>query len=117
MSEELNRDYNVCEEIGRGRFGAVYKAYSLISGDPFAVKSIDKSLIADDSVDRQCLYNEAKVMHMLSLAPHVLRIFDVYEDEGFLHIVLELCEGADLFQRVATRSVLSEEEAIAVMVC
>ncbi|KAL3506131.1 hypothetical protein ACH5RR_031513 [Cinchona calisaya] len=115
MSEELNREYKVSEEIGRGRFGVVFKAYSSNSNEPFALKSIDKRLIADDSVDRQCLYNEAKVMQMLSPNPHVLRIFDVYEDEDFLHIVVELCNGSDLFQRVAARRVFSEPEAILVM--
>ncbi|XP_071940087.1 phosphoenolpyruvate carboxylase kinase 2-like [Coffea arabica] len=115
MSEALNRDYRVSEELGKGRFGVVFKAYSSNSGEPFAVKSIDKRLIADDSVDRQCLYNEAKVMQLLSPNPHVLRIFHVYEDECFLHIVLELCNGSDLYQRIAARRVFSEAEAIVVM--
>ncbi|KAI5649555.1 hypothetical protein M9H77_35560 [Catharanthus roseus] len=115
MSEALNRDYRVCEEIGRGRFGVVFKCFSSISGKPFAVKSIDKRLIADDSVDRQCLYNESKVMFLLSHNPNVLRVFDVYEDENFLHIVLELCTSSDLFQRLTSRPVFSEPEAIAVM--
>ncbi|GFY94540.1 ACT-like protein tyrosine kinase family protein [Actinidia rufa] len=73
-------------EIGRGRFGIVYRCYSLESGASFAVKSIDKRLIADDSVDRQCLYSEVK-----------------------------FCNSSDLFQRVDNR-VFSEVEAVAVMV-
>jgi calcium/calmodulin-dependent protein kinase I len=117
MSEALRRDYRVCEEVGRGRFGVVFKCFSSSSGEPFAVKSIDKRLISDGSVDRQWLNNEAKVMFMLSPNPHVLRIFEVYEDEDFLHVVLELCNSSDLFERLASRPVFSEAEAIAVMVC
>ena len=54
MTEALNNDYQVCEEIGRGRFGIVYRCYSTISGDSFACKSIDKRLLADPT-DRECL--------------------------------------------------------------
>ncbi|CAK9160042.1 unnamed protein product [Ilex paraguariensis] len=116
MSEALRRDYSVCEEIGRGRYGVVFRCFSAVSGKSFAVKTIDKRLIADDSVDRQCLYNEAKVMHILSPNPHILQIFDVYEDESHLHIVLEHCNTSDLFHRLANRTVFSEPEALSVMV-
>ncbi|XP_052191214.1 phosphoenolpyruvate carboxylase kinase 1-like [Diospyros lotus] len=114
MSEALNRDYRVCEEIGRGRFGIVYRCYEAGSGESFAVKSIEKRLIADDSIDRQCLYNEAKIMQLLSPNPNIVEIFHLYEDECHLHIVLELCSSSDLFHRLAER-VFSEEEAVAVM--
>nr|GME20728.1 phosphoenolpyruvate carboxylase kinase 1-like [Ipomoea batatas] len=116
MSEALNRNYRVCEEIGRGRFGVVFKCYSPESGESFAVKSIDKRLIADDSVDRQCLFNEAKIMQLLSPNPYVLRIFDVFEDDDHLHLVIELCRSSDLFERLSARQVFSEAEALAVMV-
>ncbi|KAK6781042.1 hypothetical protein RDI58_023226 [Solanum bulbocastanum] len=116
MSQELKREYRVCEEIGRGRFGVVFKCYSPETGDTFAVKSINKLLIADDSIDRQCLYNEAKIMHLVSSNPHIVRIVDVCEDDTYLDIVLELCNSSDLFQRLSTQRVFSEADAIAVMV-
>ncbi|KAH0640430.1 hypothetical protein KY285_037016 [Solanum tuberosum] len=116
MSEELKREYRVCEEIGRGRFGVVFKCYSPVTGETFAVKSINKLLIADDSIDRQCLYNEAKIMHLVSPNPHIVRIVDVCEDDTYLDIVLELCNSSDLFHRLSTQRVFSESDAIAVMV-
>ncbi|CAI9118191.1 OLC1v1019725C1 [Oldenlandia corymbosa var. corymbosa] len=115
MSEALKKNYRVYDELGRGRFGVVYKAYSKISGEPVAVKSINKTQIGDCSLDRKCLYNEAKVMNKLSGVPHILRFFEVYEDENFVHIVLERCNGSDLFGRILSRNVFSEEEAFAVM--
>ncbi|XP_047336554.1 phosphoenolpyruvate carboxylase kinase 1-like [Impatiens glandulifera] len=114
MTDALNRDYRVCNEIGRGRFGVVSRCYSAVSGEVFAVKSIDKSLVSGDSIDRQCLYNEVKVMQILYPNPNIVRIFDVYEDDSYLHIVIELCNSGDLFQRVEER-VLSEDEAAIVM--
>lgn len=116
MSEELKREYRVCEEIGRGRFGVVFKCYSPGTGETFAVKSINKLLIADDSIDRQCLYNEAKIMHLVSPNPHIVRIVDVCEGDTYLDIVLELCNSSDLFHRLSTQRVFSESDAIVVMV-
>ncbi|KAM7488501.1 hypothetical protein LguiB_025985 [Lonicera macranthoides] len=115
MSEALKRDYRVSEEIGRGRFGVVYRCFSLQSGESFAVKSIDKRLISDDSIDRQCIYNEAKVMNLISPNPNILQIFNIYEDDTHLHIVLELCNSSDLYSRISNR-VFSESEAVVVMV-
>lgn len=116
MSEALKRDYTVCEEIGRGRFGVVSRCYSAVSGESFAVKSVEKRLLADDSIDRQCLYNEAKIMQVLAPHPNVIQVYDVYEDEDWLHLVIELCNSPDLFCRVSER-VFDESEAKSVMVC
>ncbi|XP_057959685.1 phosphoenolpyruvate carboxylase kinase 1-like [Malania oleifera] len=114
MSEALKKDYQICEEIGRGRFATVFRCVSAISGDSFAVKSIDKRLLADDSIDRQCLELEVKIARLVDGNPNVAQIFDVYEDEFYLHMVFELCDAPDLYQRVSA-GVFTEAEALAVL--
>ncbi|KAG9445643.1 hypothetical protein H6P81_011771 [Aristolochia fimbriata] len=113
MSEALKGDYQICEEIGRGRFGTVFRCFSPSSGDFYACKSIDKRLLSD-AIDRECLEKEAKLMQAVSGNPNVLQIYEVYEDEDSLHMVLELCSSPDLFDRISKR-VFSETEAAAVM--
>ncbi|KAI5671825.1 hypothetical protein M9H77_12189 [Catharanthus roseus] len=61
-----------------------------------------------------CLYNELRLC-FLSPNPNVLSVFHVYEDENFLHIVLELCNSSYLFQRLTSKPVFPEPEAIFVM--
>ncbi|OAY67386.1 Phosphoenolpyruvate carboxylase kinase 1 [Ananas comosus] len=115
MSEGLNRDYEVGDEIGRGRFGTVFRCFSRETGEAFAVKSIDKSLLADP-VDRACAEREAE-LHLLAAEgnPHVVGIHDAYEDGGSAHLVLDLCPGPDLFDRISGgRAPLPEPEAAAV---
>lgn len=116
MSQALNRDYQVLEEIGRGRFGIVYRCSPVTNpGDFFAVKSIDKRLIsAGDSLDGQCLFSEPKILRFLSPHPHIINLHDLYEDDDYLHMVLDLCDAPDLHSRV-TRRVYSEPEAASVM--
>ncbi|GFP85768.1 phosphoenolpyruvate carboxylase kinase 1 [Phtheirospermum japonicum] len=116
MSAALEREYRVGEEIGRGRYGVVSRCYSAVTGQCFAVKSIEKRLIQDDAVDSLCLRNEAKLMLLASGHPNVLGIFDVYEDDEFLHVVLEYCGSGDLFQRITGRTIFGESEARRVMV-
>lgn len=112
MTEALNRDYLVCEEIGRGRFGTVFRCTSRATGDSFAVKSIDKSLTSGDSLDAQCLLTEPKILHLLSPYPHVIQLYNLYEDESHLHMVIDLCSGQDLHNLILSNGgVVPEAEA------
>lgn len=114
MTEALNRDYQVCEEIGRGRFGVVFRCLSPETGTFYAVKSIDKRLIQGDSLEAQCLLTEPKILHLLSPHPHVLNLHNLYEDDTHLHMVIDLCSSDDLHRRVVIRRVIPEPEAAAV---
>nr|XP_010910900.1 phosphoenolpyruvate carboxylase kinase 1 [Elaeis guineensis] len=116
MSAELKRAYEIGTEIGRGRFGTVYRCVSTETGEAFAVKSIEKALLSDD-VDRECIEREAKIAQLAAAGnPHAVQVHAVYEDEAWLHVVMELCPGPDLFDRISRRgSPLSEAEAAAVM--
>lgn len=115
MSQALNRDYQVFEEIGRGRFGVVYRcAPANDSGDFLAVKSIEKRSISGDALDAQCLFTEPKILRLLSPHPHIINLRDIYEDDDYLHMVVDLCDAPDLHSRVKHR-VFSEPEAASVM--
>ncbi|XP_073136163.1 phosphoenolpyruvate carboxylase kinase 1-like [Henckelia pumila] len=116
MTEALKRNYTVGEEIGRGRYGVVYRCHCLRTGDCVAVKSIEKRLIQNDAVDSLCIPNEAKLMSLVSDHQNVLGISDVYEDDEFVHLVLDYCGSADLYQRITARPVFTELEAHRVMV-
>ncbi|KAJ6321603.1 hypothetical protein OIU77_011636 [Salix suchowensis] len=115
MSEALNRDYQICEEIGRGRFGTVFRCFSRSTGGSFAVKSIVKSLVSGDSLEAQCLLTEPKILHLLSPCPHIIQLHDLYEDETHLHMVIDLCSKQDLHDLIITNGVLSENEARVVL--
>ncbi|XP_075487615.1 phosphoenolpyruvate carboxylase kinase 2-like [Primulina tabacum] len=116
MNKQLDRDYTVGEEIGRGRYGVVFRCHSTLTGECFALKSIDKRLIQHDADDSHCLRNEAKLMRLVSDHPNVLHVFDDYEDDDCVYIVLEHCGSTDLYQRITTPPVFPEKEAHRVMV-
>ncbi|KAI9077984.1 hypothetical protein K1719_040113 [Acacia pycnantha] len=108
-----NNHYQLCDEIGRGRFGTIFRCIHLLSGQLFACKLIDKRLLSDPT-DRSCLQNEPKYMSLLSPHPNILQIFHVFHHDHFLCIVLELCHPHTLLDRILPRP-FPETEAASVM--
>lgn len=43
--------------------------------------------------------------------PNVIRLYEVFEDKKFVYLVMELCEGGELFERLIKKVTLSEDEA------
>ncbi|KAK8948641.1 hypothetical protein KSP39_PZI005650 [Platanthera zijinensis] len=86
----MPREYSIGEEISRGSFGTVCRCSCLASGDIFAVKSINKSLLSD-TVDRDCAQQEAKITQFAAAGnPNVVQIHAVYEDEAWIHLVMDI---------------------------
>lgn len=103
MSGELNRDYEICEEIGRGRFGVVHRCTSRSTGEAYAVKSVDRSSLAD-GLDRELAELEPKLAQLAGQGnPGVVQVHAVYEDEAWTHVVMDLCSGPDLLDWVGLR--------------
>ncbi|XP_047181404.1 calcium and calcium/calmodulin-dependent serine/threonine-protein kinase DMI-3-like, partial [Vigna umbellata] len=71
------------------------------------------------SVSDALLTNEILVMRRIveNVSPHpnVIDLYDVYEDSNGVHLVLELCSGGELFDRIVAQDRYSETEAAGVV--
>lgn len=76
---------------------------------PRCVKAISKSQV----VYPEHLYSEVAITQMLD-HPNVMDRYECFEDETFIYLVTELCEGGELFEHVAEHGSLGEDEAAAV---
>ncbi|KAK4749739.1 hypothetical protein SAY87_027188 [Trapa incisa] len=92
-------------EIGRGHFGHTCRAKGKkgeLKGQPVAVKIISKAKmttpIAIEDVRR-----EVKILKVLSGNDHLIRFHGAYEDNSNVFIVMELCEGGELLDRILAR--------------
>ncbi|GAY56682.1 hypothetical protein CUMW_173750, partial [Citrus unshiu] len=112
MTGALDRDYQVCEQIGRGRFSIGFRCTSWIWGKSFAFKSIDKNLISGDSLDSQCILTEPKILQLLNPHHKIVQIFAVYENQFHFDIMLEFCNSQDLFSEPSRKMVLIVQEEI-----
>nr|XP_043613472.1 phosphoenolpyruvate carboxylase kinase 2-like [Erigeron canadensis] len=115
MCDNLNKDYKICEELGRGRFGIVYQCVSNTTGATFACKSIDKRLLSDPT-DLECVEKEPKILQSLKRNLHTVQIYNIYEDDDYLHMIIDLCDSPDLFDRISSHNgPFSEPEACGVL--
>ncbi|KAH6779173.1 calcium-dependent protein kinase 32 [Perilla frutescens var. hirtella] len=53
-------------------------------------------------------------MKHLPKHPNIVTLKDTYEDDNAVHLVMELCEGGELFDRIVTRGHYTERAAAAV---
>eukprot|EP00929_Paragymnodinium_shiwhaense_P020312 TRINITY_DN13585_c1_g4_i1.p1 TRINITY_DN13585_c1_g4~~TRINITY_DN13585_c1_g4_i1.p1 ORF type:complete len:643 (-),score=136.71 TRINITY_DN13585_c1_g4_i1:109-2037(-) len=97
--------------LGRGRYGQVRKCRNLQTGQIRAVKTMSK---AEASSSRLRMLQEIEVMKALE-HPNITRLFETFEDEQNLHLVMELCSGGELFDRILQTGHFTEKETKLVM--
>ncbi|KAG8090724.1 hypothetical protein GUJ93_ZPchr0011g28699 [Zizania palustris] len=102
--------YRIGKKLGQGQFGTTYQCVDKVDGAEYACKSIPKRklLYREDYED---VWREIQIMHHLSEHPNVVRIRGAYEDALFVHIVMELCAGGELFDRIVAKGHYSERAA------
>ncbi|KAL3806920.1 hypothetical protein ACHAXA_005492 [Cyclostephanos tholiformis] len=66
----------------------------------YAIKSIRKD---DPNFVARDLMREIEMLRVAGGHGGIIRLFDVYEDDTHVHLVTDLCEGGELFDRVIAR--------------
>ena len=61
------------------------------------------------------LVNEIAIMRYLSSHPNILKLYEVYEGDYHIYLVLELLKGGELFDRIIQIGHYSEQDAFKVM--
>ncbi|GFZ18168.1 calmodulin-domain protein kinase 7 [Actinidia rufa] len=111
---DISLRYDLGRELGRGEFGITYLAIDVESGEKYACKSISKKKLRT-AVDIEDVRREVEIMKHLPKHPNIVTLKDTYEDDNAVHIVMELCEGGELFDRIVARGHYTERAAAAVM--
>ncbi|KAG2486606.1 hypothetical protein HYH03_014774 [Edaphochlamys debaryana] len=57
------------------------------------------------------LLRELAVSRLLGDHPAAIKVYEVYEDESYFFLVMELCRGGELFERIVKKGHFSEREA------
>ena len=113
-AEELLRRYQLGKELGRGEFGVTRRCTDTSTGDVLACKSISKRKLRS-SVDIEDVRREVAIMRSLPEHPNVVRLREAFEDGDTVHLVMEVCEGGELFDRIVSRGHYTERAAAGVM--
>eukprot|EP01025_Chloroclados_australasicus_P028622 TRINITY_DN2836_c0_g1_i1.p1 TRINITY_DN2836_c0_g1~~TRINITY_DN2836_c0_g1_i1.p1 ORF type:complete len:483 (-),score=89.09 TRINITY_DN2836_c0_g1_i1:463-1911(-) len=112
-SPRLESKYQLGQVLGKGAFGVVRVAVDLATGEKLACKSISKAKLVcpEDVADVQ---REVAVMNHVAGHRNIVSLRDSFEDSGHVHIVMELCEGGELFDSIVESGTFSEKKAAAV---
>ncbi|XP_050366384.1 calcium-dependent protein kinase 11-like [Argentina anserina] len=107
---KLRDHYLMGKKLGQGQFGTTYLCTHKSTNEMYACKSIPKrKLMCREDYDD--VWREIQIMHHLSEHPFVVQIKGTYEDAVFVHLVMELCAGGELFDRIVKKGHYSEREA------
>lgn len=107
LSKTLN-DYIIKRTIGEGTFSKVKLGINKITNEKVAIKILEKSKIVEkDDLDR--ILREMKIITELK-HQNVIKVHEMYESNDYFLIIMEYCEGGELFNYIVENQRLSEEE-------
>ncbi|KAJ0669660.1 putative protein kinase CAMK-CDPK family [Helianthus annuus] len=107
---DLKATYHIGKELGRGQFGITYLCTEKATGLKYACKSISKRKLVTTK-EMEDVRREIMLMQHLTGQPNIVEFKGAYEDEISVHLVMELCSGGELFDRITKRGSYSEKEA------
>ncbi|XP_022858341.1 CDPK-related kinase 5-like isoform X2 [Olea europaea var. sylvestris] len=105
FSKNFYNKYEVGEEVGRGHFGYTCRAKfkkGELTGQEVAVKVIPKAKMTT-AIAIEDVRKEVKILRALTGHDNLIKFYDAYEDHDNVYIVMELCEGGELLDRILSR--------------
>jgi len=109
---EIDNHFNTQDSgpLGKGSYGTVTKVQDTLTGQWLALKTIDKRKLQNPVR----LQREILIMNLLD-HPSIMRLHSVFEDTNKVYLLMELCSGGELFQRVVKSDPISEYSASIIM--
>ena len=95
-TEKIDKYYHFIKELGRGSFGHVYRCQKISTGGVYACKKFDKKLIKN----KKRLKTEINLLRATD-HPNIIKLYETFEDKKHLYLIMEECNGGELFQRLA----------------
>ncbi|OMJ67355.1 hypothetical protein SteCoe_35501 [Stentor coeruleus] len=106
--EEIKKsDFDFDKKLGDGAFGNVWKVRHRHTKESYALKQVAKEKV----VKMQAQFcREVYIMYNLN-HPNIAKLYNHFEDEKYFYLIMEICEGGNLFQRLHKQKQFMEFEA------
>ena len=92
---KLEDKYEIVKEIGTGGFSRCLLVKNKTTGILYACKELAKKKLSD----YEGLMREVNLMIKLD-HPNIIKLYEVYENEKYIYLIMELCTGGELFDRI-----------------
>eukprot|EP00250_Pteridium_aquilinum_P004089 c14325_g1_i1 orf=948-2288(+) len=112
MSENLRTrvgKYELGRVLGEGTFAKVKYARNIETGQSVAIKILDKEKVFKDNLVDQ-IKREISTMKLVK-HPNVVQLYEIMASKSKIYFVLEYVSGGELFNRIASKGKLREDEA------
>ena len=106
-------EYVLGRVIGRGGFATVYEAVRRDGGERVALKCVEVARM--DELGLLARVRGEVTLHAALDHERVVRLYDSFEEDGLIVLVLELCGGGELYRRVRREGALGERETARVV--
>ena len=87
--------YEIIKEIGSGGFSCCLQVRNKNTGLLYACKDLPKKKLSD----YEGLMREVNLMIQLD-HPNIIKLYEVYETDKNIYLIMELCTGGELFDRI-----------------
>lgn len=104
-NESIQSTYAINQVLGAGAYGTVHAATHLASGAIHAVKTIN--VLKEDD---QAVKDEISIMRDIDHS-NIVHLLDVFHEQESVHIVMEMCSGGTLLDRMVDTLGFSEPQA------
>ncbi|CAM8886439.1 hypothetical protein QQ045_026428 [Rhodiola kirilowii] len=101
--------YELGRTLGEGTFAKVKFARNTLTGEPVAIKILDKEKVLKNKMAEQ-IRREIATMKLIK-HPNVVRLFEVMGSKTKIFIVLEFVTGGELFDKIVNHGRMKEDEA------
>ena len=100
--------YNINDTVGKGSFATVYIGYELTNkANKLAIKEIDHRKL--EGKQREALDKEIEI-HKAIDNPAIIKLHAVRKTPNHYYLILEYCEGKDLYNYLKSKGKLDEME-------
>ncbi|XP_055998144.1 serine/threonine-protein kinase BRSK2-like isoform X5 [Ostrea edulis] len=106
--EQYVGPYKLEKTLGKGQTGLVKMGVHCATGKRVAIKIVNREKLSESVLMK--VEREIAIMKLIE-HPHVLGLFDVYENKKYLYLVLEHVSGGELFDYLVKKGRLTPKEA------
>ncbi|CAH8849137.1 unnamed protein product [Trichobilharzia szidati] len=106
--EQYVGPYRLEKTLGKGQTGLVKMGVHCVTGKKVAVKIVNREKLSDSVLQK--VEREIAIMKLIE-HPHVLGLYDVYENRRHLYLILEHVSGGELFDYLVRKGRLAPKEA------
>ena len=97
--DKVEKSYEFIKELGKGSYGQVFRCQNKINGNVYACKKMSKKKIKN----KEQFKTEINLLRATD-HPNIIKLYEIYEDNKYIYLIMEECSGGEFFDSLAKRS-------------